>query len=139
MKKLVLLAFLGLNAVTVFAQRDMDVYESDRRYCASGRSGVDFNSCMWRLQNDRSGRHERREYDRRYGWGEAPQRYVPVPVPVPAPQWQPDPYGPRWEAPQQREGPRLSDMQKLALQNCNVLHPRDQPGCRAAVWSTVGR
>lgn len=133
MKKLVLLAFLGVvNTLPAFAQRDIDVYESDRRYCASGRSGVDFNSCMWRLQNDRR-RHERREYyEPRPQWGEPPPRYA-------VPEWQPDPYAPRWEAPRERERPRLSDMQKLALQNCNVLHPRDQPGCRAAVWSTVGR
>ena len=130
MKKLALLAFLGLmNSVTAFAQGDY-AYENDRRYCASGRSGVDFNSCMWRLQNDRERDRreyerrdfERREYERRQRWQE------PAPVYVPEYQQQP-----QW----QQERPKLSDMQQRALDNCNLLQRRDQPRCRATVMSTT--
>ncbi len=35
------------------------------------------------------------------------------------------------------DSPRLSDMQRRALENCAMLAPRDQPRCRATVWSTV--
>ena len=135
MRKLIVLAILGLaTALPALAQRDPDTYEHDRRYCASGRSGVDFNTCMWRIQRDREERYERREqrayereqrrdYDRRERWAEQP----PPPPPV---------YR-HWDAPPPAEQPRLSDMQQRALDNCNLLAPRDQPRCRATVMSTV--
>lgn len=45
-------------------------------------------------------------------------------------------YEPEREAP--REGPRLSDMQQRALDNCIVLPTRqDRARCRATVMSTV--
>lgn len=129
MKKLALLALLGLmGSVPAMAQN----YENDRRYCASGRSGLDFNACMWRLQNDRERPdrrdyerrdYERREYERRQRWQE--------PEPVYVPQYRQQPQY------QQQEQPRLSDMQQRALDNCNFLQPRDQPRCRATVMSTV--
>jgi len=131
MKKLALLAFLGLmSSVPAFAQGDY-AYENDRRYCASGRSGLDFDSCMWRLQDDRD-RYERREYERRRQW-----REPPPPVYVPEYQPQPQPYAPQWQWQQEPERPRLSDMQQRALDNCNLLARRDQPRCRATVMSTV--
>lgn len=142
MKKLVLLTLLGImtagTAMTAFAQ-DMDAYRHDRRYCASGRSGMDFDSCMRRLRHDRErdrDRYERREerrgdYERGERWGEPPpQVYVQPAPPVyvqPAPVYvQP-----------QREPPKLSDMQQRALDNCAMLAYRDQPRCRATVMSTV--
>ena len=125
MKKIAVLALLGLvHAAPAFAQRDM--YEADRRYCASGRSGYDFNTCMYRLQNDRRRyvppppRYERAPYAE--GW-----RREPPPPPPPAYGWQPEP----------AQRPRLSDMQERALANCAMLAPRDQPRCRATVMSTV--
>ncbi|MET3917688.1 hypothetical protein ABID97_004470 [Variovorax sp. OAS795] len=133
MKKLIILAVLGLvTAVPAFAQRD-DSPEGDRRYCASGRSGVDFNTCMWRMQRDREQRYDRREqrayereqrreYERRERWAEQPP---------------PPPAYRQWDGPQGGEQPRLSDMQQRALDNCNLLAPRDQPRCRATVMSTV--
>lgn len=132
MKKLALLAFLGLmNAVPALAQGDY-VYENDRRYCASGRSGLDFNSCMWRLQNDRERQdrreYERREYEQRREYERRQRWQEPAPVYVPEYQQQPQ---------YQQERPKLSDMQERALNNCNLLQPRDQPRCRATVMSTV--
>ncbi|MEP6723737.1 MAG: hypothetical protein ABJA77_20040 [Variovorax sp.] len=130
MKKLAVLAFLGLmNTFSAVAQSDIDVYESDRRYCASGRSGVDFNSCMRQLRRDRDRdreryerrEYERRDYDRRQQWADQP------PPPPAYRQWQDQP----------REQPKLSDMQQRALDNCMMLAPRDQPRCRATVMSTV--
>ena len=134
MKKLIILAVLGLvTAVPAFAQRD-DSPEGDRRYCASGRSGVDFNTCMWRMQRDREQRYDRREqrayereqrreYERRERWAEQPP---------------PPPAYRQWDGQQGGgEQPRLSDMQQRALDNCNLLAPRDQPRCRATVMSTV--
>jgi hypothetical protein len=121
--KSVVIAFLGLmSTFNAIAQRDIDVYEADRRYCASGRSGVGFDTCMRRLRHDRE-RHdrdmyERREYDRRQQYAAPPsyrQRQGRPPV----------------------EQPRLSDMQQRALDNCAMLAPRDQPRCRATVMSTV--
>ncbi|MGJ7494531.1 hypothetical protein ACSFA8_05610 [Variovorax sp. RT4R15] len=136
MKKLAVLAFLGLmSTFSAVAQSDNDVYESDRRYCASGRSGVDFNSCMRQLRRDRD-RYERREYERRdYERREYDERgydrrqqWADQPPPPPAHrQWQDQP----------REQPKLSDMQQRALDNCMMLAPRDQPRCRATVMSTV--
>lgn len=132
MKKLALLAFLGLmNAAPAFAQGDY-VYENDRRYCASGRSGMDFNSCMWRLRNDRERDdrrdYERREYEQRREYERRQRWQEPAPVYVPEYQRQPQ---------YQQERPKLSDMQERALNNCNLLAPRDQPRCRATVMSTV--
>ncbi|MEO5738114.1 MAG: hypothetical protein ABIQ82_11710 [Variovorax sp.] len=130
MKKLAVLAFLGLmTTFSAVAQSDIDVYESDRRYCASGRSGVDFNSCMRQLRHDRDRdreryerrEYERRDYDRRQQWADQP------PPPPAYRQWQDQP----------REQPKLSDMQQRALDNCMMLAPRDQPRCRATVMSTV--
>lgn len=136
--KLAAMAFLGLvSASGAFAQRDFDVQENDRRYCASGRSGYDFNTCMRQMQfdrnraerNDRGDRYDRgdrgdrydrddrREYDRRQQWGGPPPQPPTYRQPV--------------------EPPRLSDMQERALNNCNLLQPRDQPRCRATVMSTV--
>jgi hypothetical protein len=134
MKKLIVLAILGLaTTLPALAQRDPDTYEHDRRYCASGRSGVDFNTCMWRIQRDREERYERREqrayereqrreYERRERWAEQPP---------------PPPVYRQWDGPPTGEQPRLSDMQQRALDNCNLLAPRDQPRCRATVMSTV--
>lgn len=132
MKKLAFLAFLGLvNTLPALAQ-NYDAYERDRRYCASGRSGLDYNACMWQLQNDRERRQDRREWERRdyeqREW-ERRQRWQ-EPAPVYVPEWQREP---QW----QQERPRLSDMQQRALNNCNLLAPRDQPRCRATVMSTV--
>ena len=134
MKKLIILAVLGLvTALPALAQRD-DSPEGDRRYCASGRSGVDFNTCMWRMQRDREQRYDRREqrayereqrrdYERRERWAEQPP---------------PPPAYRQWDGQQGGgEQPRLSDMQQRALDNCNLLAPRDQPRCRATVMSTV--
>ncbi|MBT2335495.1 hypothetical protein J7E49_16435 [Variovorax paradoxus] len=136
MKKLVVLAILGLATIfPAFAQRDADAYENDRRYCASGRSGVDFNTCMWRVQRDREERRQerreqrayereqRQEYERR----DQRERWAAPPPPAYR-QWDDGPRG---------EPPRLSDMQQRALDNCNLLAPRDQPRCRATVMSTV--
>ncbi|WP_143012423.1 hypothetical protein [Variovorax sp. EL159] len=47
-------------------------------------------------------------------------------------------YAPEWEAPPQREKPRLSDMQQRAYDNCIVLPTHlDRARCRATVMSTV--
>ena len=136
MKKLVVLAILGLaGSLPAFAQRDYDAYENDRRYCASGRSGVDFNTCMWRVQRDREERRqerrEQRAYEREqrqeYQRREDRERWAAPPPPAYR-QWDDGPRG---------EPPRLSDMQQRALDNCNLLAPRDQPRCRATVMSTV--
>lgn len=131
MTKLVVLAILSLaSAVSAVAQGDRQLYENDRRYCASGRSGVDFDSCMWRIQRDRE-RAARREYY------EPPQPQYQEPPPAYGRPYEPPPpaYGRQWEEP--RERPRLSDMQERALANCALLAPRDQPRCRATVMSTV--
>jgi hypothetical protein len=133
MKKLLVLAVLGLvHAASALAQSNMDVYESDRRYCASGRSGMNFNSCMRRLQYDREQRY--RDYrGRPDDWAEPQQ-----------PRWQAPPPSSGWGEPPPRqyqqpvpEKPRLSDMQQRALDNCALLAPREQPRCRATVFSTV--
>lgn len=130
MKKLAALALLGLiQTAPALAQRDMDVYEADRRYCASGRSGMDFHSCMDRLRFDRQrdrDRWERERWERnrddRSRWEyEQRQRYA---APPPPPVYRGEP-------------PKLSDMQQRALDNCILLAPRDQPRCRATVMSTV--
>jgi len=51
----------------------------------------------------------------------------------------PPPQQPYYYEPEEsREGPRLSDMQKRALDNCIVLPTRqDRARCRATVMSTV--
>jgi len=125
MKKLAALALLGLiQTAPALAQRDMDVYEADRRYCASGRSGMDFQSCMDRLRFDRQrdrDRWERNRDDRgRWEYEQRPRYAAPPPPPV-----------------YRGEPPKLSDMQQRALDNCILLAPRDQPRCRATVMSTV--
>jgi len=118
MKKHVVVAFLGLlGGLNAVAQRDSDAYENDRRYCASGRSGVDFNSCMRQLRHERD-RYERDRYERdRYERDQYERR--------------------EYDRRQPAEPPRLSDMQQRALNNCAMLLPRDQPRCRATVMSTV--
>jgi len=46
---------------------------------------------------------------------------------------------PHWHQspPPRSSEPRLSDMQRRALDNCNFLPPADQSRCRTTVWSTV--
>jgi hypothetical protein len=75
----------------------------------------------------------------------APPVYYEPPPPAyyrPAPRY----YGPPppvYYEPDYRQGPypverpRLSDMQRRALDNCVLLAPREQPRCRATVMSTV--
>ena len=57
MKKLILASMLSLaglmTVIPATAQRNDPAFESDRRFCASGRSGMDFNTCMWQMQKDR--------------------------------------------------------------------------------------
>jgi hypothetical protein len=147
-----LLALLGLTAAdTAMAQRD---YHSDRRYCASGESGMDFNSCMRQRQRQGYGGDERRGdgdgygYDRRGdpegdgysrgyerrggyedrepGWGQPP----------PQPGYG---YQPQWGQRPRNEPPELSDTQKRVLNNCNYLPPEQRTRCRASVMSTVPR
>ncbi|MDO9355985.1 MAG: hypothetical protein Q7T55_19965 [Solirubrobacteraceae bacterium] len=125
-----LLAFAGLTG-TVTAHAQMD--EQDRRYCASGRSGMDFNSCMRQMQNNRArerDRYDRRDDDRRGGYDRRDDDRR-------SPQWQQQqpPPGRGYSQPIDRS--RLSDMQQRALDNCAMLQPRDQPRCRATVMSTV--
>ncbi|VTU32187.1 hypothetical protein SRS16CHR_05035 [Variovorax sp. SRS16] len=124
-KHAVLVTLTLLSTFSAWAQRDAYVYENDRRYCASGSSGVDFDRCMRRLRHDRErnerDRYEQREYDGRRQWAQPP-------APPPPRQW---------EGPPPAERPRLSDMQQRALDNCAMLAPRDQPRCRATVMSTV--
>lgn len=80
----------------------------------------------------------------------APGYYQPAPPPVyyPPPQayYPPGPpppyYAPRPGYPppgyqNRSQGPKLSDMQQRALDNCALLAPRDQPRCRATVMSTA--
>lgn len=132
MKKIVLLTLLGLSAVPALAQ--YGGYANDRQYCASGRSGVDYNTCMYRIQQDRERerdraerREDRREWERRQEWANQPP-------PPPPPGYGYQPAQPRY-APQPER--KLSDMQQRALDNCNMLAPRDQGRCRATVYSTV--
>jgi len=117
---------LGLmTALPAAAQWDND-HENARRYCASGRSGLDYGTCMRRMQGG-GWRDDR--YDRDYGRRD--------------PRWGNDRYDRGYGAPPPPayryggEPPRLSDMQERALQNCALLAPRDQPRCRATVMSTV--
>ncbi len=85
----------------------------------------------------------------------APGYYQPAPPPVyyPPPQGYyapPPPPPPVYYAPQpnyyggpppgyqtRSQGPKLSDMQQRAMNNCALLQPRDQPRCRATVMSTA--
>ena len=133
-----LLAFAGL-AGTVTAHAQMD--EQDRRYCASGRSGMDFNSCMRQMQNNRArerDRYDRRDDDRRGGYDRRDDDRRGGYDDRRPPQWQqqpPPPPGRGYSQPIDRS--RLSDMQQRALDNCAMLQPRDQPRCRATVMSTV--
>lgn len=117
MKKHFVLAILGFaGAFPVLAQSGANAYERDSRYCASGRAGVDYDTCMRHLRHDRE--RERRDRDR-YDERESDRRQQWAPPPPPA------------------EAPRLSDMQRRALDNCAMLARRDQPRCRATVMSTV--
>jgi len=108
MKKLLLLALLGLAASTTLAQ-GAHPYDRGDRYDRGNR--YDRN---W----ERDRRYDGRRYDR--DWDRRDPRYDG---------------GRNW----QRGGPppRLSDMQRRALQNCALLQRRDQPRCRATVMSTV--
>ncbi|VTU33135.1 hypothetical protein SRS16CHR_05224 [Variovorax sp. SRS16] len=75
----------------------------------------------------------------------APPAYYAPPPPVyydPQPAYyappRPAEYEPGyWQGPPPAEQPRLSDMQRRALDNCSMLSWRDQPRCRATVMSTV--
>lgn len=135
---LTLLATLAVTGSgSALAQRD---YESDRRYCASGRSGLDFNSCMRQLQRqgdpryDRYDGYERRGYERpdRYndrrpqGWDQQP----------PPPRYG---YEPEWGRRPGNEPREFSKDQQRVWNNCNALPPPQQQRCRAAVLSTVPR
>lgn len=129
------LFLLGLSAVTgsgsALAQRD---YETDRRYCASGRSGLDFNSCMRQLQRQGDDRYDRRgngyergDYDDRrpQGWGQQPQPGYG--------------YEPEWGQRRRNEQREFSKDQERVWNNCAALPPPQQQRCRAAVMSTVPR
>ena len=67
-----------------------------------------------------------------------PQGYYPPPPPPPA-YYAPPPtyYGPPPGYQTRSQGPKLSDMQQRAMNNCALLAPRDQPRCRATVMSTA--
>ncbi len=81
----------------------------------------------------------------------APRYRAPPPVyyqqPAPPTYYQQPPqyYGPQpgygrrddWQRGREYEQPRLSDMQRRALDNCSMLAWRDQRRCRATVMSTV--
>ncbi len=126
MKKTLVFALLGLAATfSASAQYGhISPQEAARRNCAGAPSKFEFNRCVQsqlaqrRSDRDRYDRHayDQREYDRYQGRNRPP---------APA-------YG-RGAAP----APRLSDMQQRALDNCVMLAPRDQPRCRATVFSTV--
>jgi hypothetical protein len=64
----------------------------------------------------------------------APTYYAP-----PAPAYYPPPayYAPPPQYRQAPPKPRLSDMQRRALDNCSLLAQKDQHECRARVMSTV--
>ncbi|RZL90640.1 MAG: hypothetical protein EOP76_15265 [Variovorax sp.] len=133
MKKLAAVAMLAFTGLTGSVAVQAQVSERDRQYCASGRSGMDFGSCMRQMQYDRErerDRYERRNNDGRGGYDrrDDDRRQWSQPAPPP-PGYQ------QHRAPV--EQPRLSDMQERALNNCNMLAPRDQPRCRATVMSTV--
>lgn len=135
-----LLALLALTGTdSALAQRD---YDSDRRYCASGVSGMDFNSCMRQVQRQGDDRYDNRDngyghggYDnnrggyyedrRQQGWGQPPPpRYG---------------YQPEWGQRPGHEPRELSKTQQRVMNNCNYLPLKDQQRCRAAVMSTVPR
>lgn len=140
MKQLAVLAVLALAGLTGTVSVHAQVSEQDRQYCASGRSGMDFGSCMRQMQNRNQNRYDRRDDDRRDGRDgrdgrggydrrdDDRRQQWSQPAPPP-PGYQ------QYRAPV--EQPRLSDMQERALNNCNMLQPRDQPRCRATVMSTV--
>jgi len=149
MKKLIrtsMLATAALATLTTMlpaaAQRNDPAFESDRRFCASGRSGMDFNSCMWQMQNQRNGQWNNNSNNRwgnnnnngwgnnngwnnnnNNGWNNNNNNG-----------WQNQPPG--WRAPPSSL-PRLSDMQQRALDNCVLLQRSEQARCRATVLSTV--
>lgn len=151
MKKPIVISILALGGlmgvIPAWAQRNDPAFESDRRFCASGRSGMDFNTCMWQMQNQRNGWNNNSNNNRwgnnsnnnngwnnnnngwnnqnngwnnnnNNGWNNQP------------------PNG--WRAPPSSL-PRLSDMQQRALDNCVLLQPSEQARCRATVLSTVRR
>jgi hypothetical protein len=67
-------------------------------------------------------------------YGPGPGYYAPPPAyyqPAPAPgvYFGAQSYG--------HSGPRLSDMQRRALDNCSLLAPHEQRRCRATVMSTT--
>ncbi|MDM0011126.1 hypothetical protein QTH87_01625 [Variovorax sp. J22P168] len=76
------------------------------------------------------------------GYYQPPPAYYPPPPPPPS-YYRPAPgYGgpPPYYGPQpryQQAPPKLSDMQRRALDNCVLLAPREQPRCRATVMSTT--
>lgn len=132
-----LLATLAVTASgSALAQRD---FESDRRYCASGRSGMDFNSCMRQLQRQGDGRYD--GYDRRGNGYEQPDRYNDRRREGWDQQPPPPRYGyqPEWGRNPGNEPRELSKDQQRVWNNCNALPPQQLQRCRAAVLSTVPR
>ncbi|MDM0019694.1 hypothetical protein [Variovorax saccharolyticus] len=141
--KVATLALAGLATLTpAAAQRNDAAFESDRRFCASGRSGMDFNSCMWQMQNQRNSGWNRNSnngwgnnngWDNNNGWNNGNNG------------WNDNGWNnnngwqnqqPGWRAPPSSM-PRLSDMQQRALDNCVLLQRSEQARCRATVLSTV--
>ncbi len=122
MKKLISAAFLAMaglmGAETALAQwHNSPQFDRDLRSC--NRRNVNFERCMWE-----------RGWQRGHGqrWNHRP----------PNQHWhQPPPHHWNQPPPPRRNPPRLSDMQRRALQNCSLLHPAEQARCRATVMSTV--
>lgn len=133
-----ILALVGLMIVVpALAQRNDGGFESERRFCASGRSGIDFNSCMWQMQNKRNGRwntdrngwnNDNNRWGNNNGWNNDPDRWGNNTG------WNQGQNG--WRPPPSSL-PRLSDMQQRALDNCIFLQRSEQARCRATVLSTV--
>ena len=113
MKKIIttaLLAFAGLtgSGTTMAQGHNSAKFNHDLHLCSTHHN---FEHCMENRGWERDhGRHwARREPDQ--NWHQSP--------------------------PSRSSEPKLSDMQRRALDNCNFLPPADQSRCRATVWSTV--
>lgn len=93
-------------------------FDRDLHFCSRGRGN--FERCMWDQgwQRDHGQRWIRRAPNQH--WHQPPPHHWHQPPPPP-----------------RRNPPRLSDMQRRALDNCNFLPPHEQPRCRATVMSTV--
>ncbi|MBO9650086.1 MAG: hypothetical protein J7605_16385 [Variovorax sp.] len=130
MKKLITAALLALAGLTgsgtALAQwHNSPQFDRDLHFCSRSHN---FERCMW----DRGWqRGQGRRWVRR---GPGQNWHQPPP-----PNWHQPPPPPNWHQPPppRRNQPRLSDMQRRALENCNFLPPNEQPRCRATVWSTV--